>query len=170
MQDIGRRALIVGAAIACVAGKAPIKVGDPAPPFDAFTFDWKKVHFKDLKGQVVLLNFWASWCAPCRVELPTLDAYYRKHANDGLRIFAVRADDNAPNGSFNAMSKMLSFPLVWHLDAGAGYAPIGGELPSNYVIDAQGVIRYAQAGAFDEASLEQVVTPLLEKRAAGSAA
>jgi thiol-disulfide isomerase/thioredoxin len=117
----------------------------------------------------VLLNFWASWCAPCRVELPKLDAYYRKHANEGLRIFAVRTGDNTPNDAFNALSKSLSFPLVWHLDGGGGYVPIGGKLPSNYVIDAEGVVRYAEAGAFNETSLEQVVTPLLEKRAAGAA-
>ena len=160
--DIGRRGLILAAGAACVAGKTagPV-VGAPSPPFDVFTFDWKKIHFQELRGQVVLLNFWASWCAPCREELPRLDLYFRRHANAPLRFFAVRSDDGAPNEAFIKLSKILAFPLVWHLDGGSGYGPIGGAVPSNFVIDSTGIVRYAAAGAFTAEGLEQVITPLL---------
>ena len=169
---IGRRALVVGAASACVAGgkTATPKVGDPSPPFDVFTFEFKKIHFAELRGKVVLLNFWASWCGPCKLELPRLDAYYRRHAGAPFRIFAVRAEDAAPNPAFNQLSKVLSFPLVWKLDGGPGYAPIDGALPTNFVIDAAGVLRYAEKGAFTNEGLEQVITPLLNEAAAPGAA
>jgi cytochrome c biogenesis protein CcmG/thiol:disulfide interchange protein DsbE len=160
-MQIGRRALIVGAGLASIAAVPPMAVvGQSAPAFDVFTFDWKKVHFKELQGRVVLLNFWASWCAPCRVELPEIDAYARRHAGAPLSIFAVRSDDEAPNSFFIDLAKRLAFPLVWHLD-GNGYGAINGAVPTNYVIDRQGVVRYAKPGAFSVEGLEQVVTPLL---------
>ncbi|HEY1425259.1 MAG TPA: TlpA disulfide reductase family protein [Caulobacteraceae bacterium] len=167
---IGRRALVAGAASACIAAdkRAAPRVGEPSPPFDVFTFEFKKIHFAELRGKVVLLNFWASWCGPCKLELPRLDAYYRRHAAEPFRIFAVRAEDGAPNQAFNQLSKALSFPLVWKLDAGAGYAPIDGALPTNFVIDASGVLRYAAKGAFTSYGLEQVISPLLKEAVAKS--
>jgi peroxiredoxin len=168
-MEVGRRALILGAASACMAAKAAPSVGQAAPPFDVFTFDWKKIHFNELRGQVVLLNFWANWCAPCRIELPTLDAYFRRHTGAPFRVFPVLSDSSKPNQAFIQLSKLLAFPLVWHLDGGAGYGPIEGKVPTNYVIDADGVLRYAEAGAFTDESLEAVVTPLL-KAATGPAA
>lgn len=160
-MQIGRRALIVGAGLASIAAAPPqAVVGQPAPPFDVFTFEWKKIHFKELQGRVVLLNFWASWCAPCLRELPQIDAYARRHAGQPLSVFAVRSDDSADNQAFINLSKSLAFPLVWHLD-GKGYGTINGAVPTNYVIDRQGVVRYAKPGAFSVEGLEQVVTPLL---------
>jgi peroxiredoxin len=165
-MQIDRRGLILAGGSACLAGSTPgPKIGQPSPPFDVFTFDWKKIHYQELGGQVVLLNFWASWCTPCLNELPRLDAYFRKHTGAPLRIFAVRSDDAKPNQAFIKLSKVLAFPLVWHLDGGAGFGPIGGAVPSNFVIDSAGILRYAAAGAFEEGSLEQVITPLLDAAA-----
>jgi cytochrome c biogenesis protein CcmG, thiol:disulfide interchange protein DsbE len=170
MIEIGRRGLIagVGAAYAGAAfgaaKPAVVTVGQAAPPFDVFTFDFKKVHFAEMRGQVVMLNFWATWCAPCRQELPRLDAYYRRHAAEGLRVFAVKSDDAMPNEALTTLTKSLAVTLVWHLDT-KSYGTIGGALPTNYVIDRTGVVRYAEAGAFETAGLEEVVTPLLKETA-----
>jgi cytochrome c biogenesis protein CcmG/thiol:disulfide interchange protein DsbE len=170
MNHIGRRGLIagVGAAYAGAAfgaaKPAVAAVGQAAPPFDVFTFDFKKVHFADMRGQVVMLNFWATWCAPCREELPRLDSYLRQHANDGLRIFAVKSDDGLPNDALLSLSKKAFVTFVWHLDT-KSYGTIGGALPTNYVIDRGGVVRYAAAGAFETEGLEDVVTPLLKEAA-----
>jgi cytochrome c biogenesis protein CcmG/thiol:disulfide interchange protein DsbE len=165
MIDLGRRAVLGGAAAVCVAGKpAPsAKVDEPAPPFSVFTYEFKKVQFQEMRGQVIMLNYWATWCAPCREELPMLDAYYRQHAGQGLRIYAVKSEaDNRTNQELLPLSKSLAFPLVWHLN-GKGYGEIGGALPTNYVIDRAGVLRYARAGAFTLSALEQVVTPILKE-------
>ncbi len=166
MAIIGRRTLIAGAGAACLAARTPqVKAGDAAPPFTLLTFQFKKIASTELTGQVIMLNYWATWCAPCRHELPALDAYYRRHARDGLKIFAVKSEaDQRPNQDLLGLAKVVSFPLIWSLK-GKGYGDIGGALPSNYVIDRSGVVRYAQAGAFDAESLEAIVTPLLKEAA-----
>ena len=168
MTDMARRALIVGAGAASLAGKsAPsATIGAPAPPFNLLTFEFKKVQYPELRGQVIMLNYCATWCAPCRIELPMLNAFYQRHSTQGLRIFAVKSEaDNRNNQDLIALSKALAFPLVWHLN-GKGYGEIGGALPTNYVIDRSGVLRYAKAGAFEDlAGLDEVVGPLLKEPA-----
>jgi cytochrome c biogenesis protein CcmG, thiol:disulfide interchange protein DsbE len=177
MIEMRRRTLLAAAGglvlpgVARASGPAA-KVGEPAPPFSVFTFDWKKIYFKEMRGKVVLLNYWATWCPPCRVELPILSAYYKQHTDKGLLIYAVKGDDangeSRPNAELLPMAKTVSFPLVWRL-TGDGYGPLGG-FPSNYVIGRDGVVRYAEAGAFEADSLDAVVGPLLTASAPVSAA
>ena len=169
MTEIPRRTVLAAAAGSLMlpgvarAAKAA-KVGEPAPPFSVFTFDWKKIYFSEMKGKVVLLNYWATWCAPCRQELPILSSYYQQRAKYGLMMFAVKDGDGTPNSALLPLSKSVSFPLVWRL-TGDGYGPIGDAYPSNYVIGRDGRLRYAEAGAFEMDSLEAVVRPLLEEKA-----
>src|SRR6187402_2486685 len=86
-----KAALVLGTTV-LLAGRASAvqpKVGQPAPNFTLKMVDGKIVTLSDLRGQVVLLNFWATWCVPCKAELPTLDAFYRAVADHGMRVFAV---------------------------------------------------------------------------------
>lgn len=149
----------IGLLIAGSAALARIKPGQPAPAYTLTTFDKTKISSDQLRGQVVVLNFWATWCGPCRQELPALDAYNRAHAKDGLNIFAVATQDSVPESTLKPLASALSFPLA-HAISGPGLAPLGG-VPTNFVIDRHGVIRWAQAGAFDAETLEQVIGPLL---------
>jgi cytochrome c biogenesis protein CcmG/thiol:disulfide interchange protein DsbE len=144
-------------------------VGAAAPTFSVFTFEFKKIQFEQMRGKVVILNYWATWCGPCRTELPMLNAYYQRHSSQDLLIFAVDSEDDPPKDKLQTLSKALSFPLVRHL-TGKGYGIINQSWPSNYVIDRAGVIRFAQAGAFTSESLESVVTPLLAEPAPAPAA
>lgn len=138
---------------------ARIKPGQPAPSYTLTTFDKTKISSEQLRGQVVILNFWATWCGPCRQELPALDHYNRDHAKDGLRVFAVATEDSVSDSYLKPLATALSFPLA-HSIRGQGLAPLGA-VPTNFVIDRHGVIRWAQAGAFDAETLEQVIGPLL---------
>jgi cytochrome c biogenesis protein CcmG/thiol:disulfide interchange protein DsbE len=70
------------------------EIDKPAPNFQVTTFDGGKLSLTDLKGQVVVLNFWATWCGPCKQELPLLDAYYRKQQQFGLKMFAVATENS----------------------------------------------------------------------------
>jgi len=171
VNDMGRRQLILGTAAAGlgvslgVASSAKALatapgIDAPAQPFDVFTFDWRKVHFEEMRGKVVLLHFWAGWSPSCLAEMSRIDAYYRAHPGAPLLIFPVRVQDNVENRDFEDYAKQFAFPLVWHFD-GRGYGPIKDAVPTSYVIDADGVLRYARAGAFTTQGLEQVVTPLL---------
>ena len=157
-----RRAVLGGVAASAFAGtaQARARLGQPAPPFTVVTFDNRTVSLEQLRGQVVVLNYWATWCAPCRVELPVLATYFRQHAGKGLTMFAVKDDsDSRPNSDLVPLSKAVPF-LARRLN-GRGYGTIDGAVPSNYVIDRDGVLRYARPGAFTFDNLDVVVTPLL---------
>jgi thiol-disulfide isomerase/thioredoxin len=161
MSMVGRRAVLAGAAasfMATLAAAAP-KVGQPAPPFTAVTFDMKTIALADLRGKVVVLNYWATWCAPCRVEIPMMDAYVRKHSAD-LVIFAIATENSVPGYKLRPLADALSFPLIKRL-VGRGYGTIGQSVPTNYVIDRTGVLRLAKAGAFDEAGFDALIGPLI---------
>lgn len=157
---------ILGAAAPAFAGP---KVGQPAPPFTLVTYEGEEVTLEQLRGRVVVLNYWATWCAPCRVELPELDDYVRRYGSGDVVVYAVEVS-GVPRHKLGKLADVLSFPLVARLK-GKGYGRIGGAVPTNYVIDRSGVLRHAAPGAFTARSLETVVTPLLRgSQATASAA
>ena len=137
---------------------AATKVGDRAPPFTLVTYDGEQVTLEQLRGKVVILNYWATWCGPCRVELPELDTYMRRHRNAGLALYAIEIS-GVPKHKLGRLASVVSFPMVSRVK-GRGYGRLKG-VPTNYVIDRAGVVRHAQAGAFTQAALEKIVTPLL---------
>jgi peroxiredoxin len=161
---IRRVALTVAALVTATMAHAVAKVGRPAPRFTLTTFAGDKVALADLRGQVVLLNHWATWCGPCRAELPAMDAYYRRHRGEGLRMFAVTGEDSVPRRLLQPLAAVLAIPLSNRFQGNA-YGPIGGMVPSSYVIDRAGVVRYAKSGAFDAESLDAILRPLLAEPA-----
>lgn len=139
------------------------KVGSPAPDFRTTTFDGKVVTLKDLRGKVILVNFWATWCGPCKTELPLLDAYYKIRKDSGLAAIAVTTEDSIPVENLNKLARAMNMPLAYRFK-GKGYRD-GDAVPMNFVIDKAGVVRYAEAGSFTLESLERVVLPLLKEPA-----
>ena len=141
-------------------------VGKPAPKFTLWTFDHKRYNSTDLLGDVVILNYWATWCGPCKLELPTINgwvhAYQQKYQRDDLKVFAITVDDTVSDSELKPLAKVLSFPLISRLDS-FSYGTIGGAVPSNYVIGRDGTLRYAEAGAFDFDSLNALLPPLLSQ-------
>ena len=135
--------------------------GKAAPDFELHTFDGKTVRLSDLSGQVVVLNFWATWCAPCRVELPLLESYYRKAGKYGLRVFAVATEDSLSPAQLAPLAKALTIPMVRKM-SGGDYGALGA-VPTTYVIDRKGVLRYAKPGAFDEEAMNSIFGRLLQE-------
>jgi peroxiredoxin len=121
------------------------------------------VSMASLKGKVVLVDFWASWCAPCREELPVLNALYKKFRARGFEIVGVNQDQRAENVRSFLSSTPLSFRVVHDGSrAVAGrYAP--SKMPSSFLIDRRGIVRHVQAGyrASDRATLEAQIEALL---------
>jgi len=141
--------------------------GKPAPAFDAKLMDGGTFKLADASGAVVVVNLWATWCAPCRAEMPAIDAYYRKHRDEGLRIIAVSMDDPKDEQKVRAVMKDFAFPAALARDtAMKGYGRIW-RIPLTFVIDRQGVVRkdgwFADPG-IDGPLLEREVTPLLRAR------
>jgi thiol-disulfide isomerase/thioredoxin len=163
LRIIAAVALLIAVSSASPA-LAGAKVGQPAPDFTVKTFDGRKIALSELRGKVVILNFWATWCGPCRVELPELDAYVRRHRGADLVIFAVATENSVPESKLRPLANVVSFPMVTRIKGG-GYGLVKQAVPTNYVIDKAGVVRLAKAGAFDAQSLEATITPLLAEAA-----
>jgi peroxiredoxin len=147
--------------VAPASARTP-KVGDMAPDFQLTLIDGSKVSLSDLRGKVVVLNFWATWCGPCKSELPTLDAYYELQKKAGLRVFAVTTEDSLPSYELKKLFTAMHIPAVRKL---RGPYDILAGVPTNYVIDRSGHIRYAKADAFDLDTLNETLVPLLNEPA-----
>jgi len=115
----------------------------------------------DYQDKVVLVNNWATWCPPCKAEMPTLVAFHNEHNADGFSVIAIEAGEPADIVSQFATSYKMSFP-VWLDPDGASLRAFGnGTLPNSYVIDRSGTVRYAWTGEISKAMLEEYVTPLI---------
>lgn len=137
-------------------------INGPAPDFTARTFDDKEVSLADYKGQVLIINFWATWCGPCKKELPLLDAYYAIAAEKqyGLKILAVTTEDSAPAYELKPLAAKVRFEMARHFH---GPYRVLKAVPTNYIIDRNGILRYAKAAAFDLDSLNEALIPLLQQ-------
>lgn len=137
-------------------------VGQPAPHFSGTTFEGESISLDELRGNVVIVNFWATWCAPCLVELPLLDGYLRAREKNGLRVIAVTMDANRlRQGIVEKLQSMTTLPLLKQFRG--DYAPINRAIPTNFIIDRAGVVRYARAAALDLDSLNELLVPLLNE-------
>lgn len=159
------RTIITAAAL--LAGTTAVEaktlhVGDVAPDFTLKLVDGSTVSLAQLRGQVVVLNFWATWCVPCRKELPLLDGYYKLQQAHGLKVYAVTTEDSLPLYQMKPLFKAMTIQPVRGVKG--PYQALTG-VPTNYVIDRSGHVRYAQAGAFDLDSLNAVLVPLLNEPA-----
>jgi cytochrome c biogenesis protein CcmG, thiol:disulfide interchange protein DsbE len=141
----------------------PQRVEYPAPDLTLTDLEGNSVSLVDLQGRVVLVNNWATWCPPCRAEMPTLDAYYQAHKEKGFTLVAVDSGEPAEVVDRFVENYSLSFPIWLDPSAKALRAFRNNSLPSSYVVDREGIIRLAWTGAISRDMLEKHVTPLLEK-------
>ena len=116
----------------------------------------------DYKGQVVLVNNWATWCPPCKAEMPTLLAYYEEHKDEGFSLIAIEAGEPAEEVAEFVADYGLTFPVWLDPQNKALIAFQNQGLPNSYVIDREGTVCLAWTGAISKSMLEKYVTPLLE--------
>ena len=140
----------------------PVEVDYEAPELTLSDIDGNEHSLANYHGQVVLVNLWATWCPPCKAEMPTLEAYYQAHQADGFVTIAVDDGDPAEAVVAFVQEYSLSFP-VW-LDPtyeATDHAFKTRNLPSSFVIDREGKVRLRWVGEIDHAALEKYVTPLI---------
>jgi peroxiredoxin len=94
------------------AARADSLIGQDAPAFVATTLDGKVFDLSALKGKVVIVNFWATWCPSCREEMPELEALWRRYRNQGLEVLAVSADSRHARGAVDQVMRYFSFPAA----------------------------------------------------------
>ncbi|MDE3151613.1 MAG: TlpA family protein disulfide reductase [Gemmatimonadota bacterium] len=157
-------AIVIGAIVVLGAGsfaferafgaKADqVAIGAPAPPFTAYTVDGRHaaVGLAAYQGDVTILNVWATWCGPCKAEMPTLEHLYEMFKGNGLKVVAVSIDETASDDSVRAYARNMGLTFdVLHdpqYRIEQAYQVVG--YPSSYVIDRDGVIRKVWLGAAD---------------------
>lgn len=141
----------------------PVEVDFPAPELNLSDLGDQPVSLEDYRGMVVLVNNWATWCPPCKAEMPTLQAYYEKHRKKGFTIIAIESGDPVPEVKKFVQDYGLTFPVWSDLTMKSIAAFRNPGLPSSYVIDREGTVRLAWSGAISREMLEKYVTPLLEE-------
>ena len=141
------------------------RVGAEAPDFAIKDLDGEEIHLADLRGRPVLINFWATWCQPCRIEIPAIvNAYKANQARAGadpsLEVLAV-AVSSAPD-TVTAFRKEfgMPFPVLHDSDNRIASLYRVGPIPTSFLIDRQGVIRWVQVNMMDEALLQEKLQAL----------
>jgi thiol-disulfide isomerase/thioredoxin len=143
---------------------APAQVRFEAPELTLTDLAGAPHSLSDFRGQVVLVNLWATWCPPCRAEMPVLQEYFERQRDRGFVIIAIDDGDPLPEVRAFVQEYGLSFS-VW-LDPtyeATERAFKTRALPSSYVIDREGTVRLAWAGAITAGNLDRFVTPLIKE-------
>lgn len=157
---------ILGFALALSAtATADVSAGQRAAEFNLPSLSGGNLSLASLKGKVVLLDFWASWCGPCKEELPELEKIKAAYAAKGVAVVTVNIDKDRENAQ--SMVKKLKLTLAVALDPSGGTAGKYGlpTMPSSYVVDKTGVVRYVHEGfrSGDQEKMKRELDELLAK-------
>jgi cytochrome c biogenesis protein CcmG, thiol:disulfide interchange protein DsbE len=140
--------------------RAVPEMNQPAPALIVTALDGQTFDLTKLRGKVVLVNFWATWCAPCRREMPVLDAFYRRYHAQGLELIGISVDFARDSAKMRKAAGAVSYPTAMANDMPVnGFGPPEG-VPVTYVLDVEGVVR-DKFIATPNKLLHDVVIPLL---------
>ncbi|MGI6536968.1 MAG: TlpA disulfide reductase family protein [Caldicoprobacterales bacterium] len=142
-----------------LAGYYYINLGVPIEDFELKDLDGNTVKLSDQKGKIVFLNFWATWCPPCRDEMPYMQEFHEKYKDEDVVILAVNPNQVENRGMDNAekaeesVRKFISeygytFPILLDADDSVWAVYQQRGVPTNYIIDKEGIVRYLKLGAF----------------------
>ena len=155
---------LVWALVATTANAAP-RAPLTTLGFEAKLLDGSRVSAADIAGQPLIINFWATWCAPCRAEMPAFDAWLTAHPRLGVRMIAISMDDGAKRKLVQRVAAGFQFPVAMARDV---QLPRGWQvsgIPVTLVFDRTGAIafdsRNTPSGLVDQGTLNRVMTPLL---------
>ncbi|MCG6956492.1 MAG: TlpA family protein disulfide reductase [Gemmatimonadetes bacterium] len=159
-------AVRLGPQLGALTGLAP--EGPRAPSYALVTLDGDTIHSADLSGKVVVVNFWATWCIPCRLEMPSLEKLHERHHGEDLVVLGFDTDVGNESGVRRFLAERgVTYP-VGRATARqrAAFGGIPG-IPTTFIVDRSGVIRHKVVGYFAPPALEAAVSRLLDDPAAG---
>jgi thiol-disulfide isomerase/thioredoxin len=141
----------------------PVEVNYPAPELELTDLAGRPVSLRDLRGSVALVNLWATWCPPCKAEMPTLQSFYEKYRDEGFVIVAI--NDGEPPELVEPFVRDygLTFPVWLDEEYKSEKAFNTISLPSSYVIDRQGTVRLMWIGAITRKVLEKFVPAIIKE-------
>ncbi|MBX3623587.1 MAG: TlpA family protein disulfide reductase [Rhizobacter sp.] len=159
---------LLGALLLAAAtwSSAAVPVGANAPDFTLKTLNGPNMRLQEQRGKVVLVNFWATWCGPCRKEMPHLNRIADKYKSSGLVLLGVNIDEDVRNAAEVAGKLKVSFPVLLDTDKAVSKMYDLNSMPSTMVIDRSGKVRYVHRGYQDgyEDTYDQQIRELLKER------
>lgn len=160
-------AAALAAALIAVAPATPAgqSGSEPAPAFTLPTRDGGSISLEHLRGQVVMINFWASWCGPCRQEFPILDEMYRKYRPMGFTLVGVNVESETADAERFLESTPVTFPIAWDSANAVSGAYGVSAMPTTLIVDRKGNVRWlhrAYKPGDENEYLNQVRTMLRE--------
>jgi peroxiredoxin len=138
--------------------------GKPAPAFDLEKHDGGRISLASLKGDVVILTFWATWCAPCKVEMPTLEEAYNKHGGKGVTVVGVNFQQEKPQVKKFADANKITFPIAMDADGKMADAYNVPGLPTTFFIGMDGNLAGSHEGIVKPELLEEWISKLKAKK------
>jgi cytochrome c biogenesis protein CcmG, thiol:disulfide interchange protein DsbE len=147
-----------------VVGGHPLS-NQAAPEIDLVSIDGERVTLSSLRGRPVLINFWATWCPPCREEFPLMVQAYADHAEDGLEILGILHDDAAEGARAFVADQGANWPVLLDPDDAAWNDYLGLGLPTSFYVDADGIVRAFSVGPFTEDGLAAQLATILPEDA-----
>ena len=146
------------------ASGSPAQRGKPAPDWALQDLSGNTVRLSDLRGQVVLVNLWATWCPPCRAEMPDLAALYLAHKDEGFVVLGVDDQERPQTVSEFLARSPVPYPVLLDPDSRVARAYGVSYLPASFVIDRRGVLRDTLPGQSARVRLESAIKPLLAEK------
>lgn len=146
------------------ASAAPLSSGHIAPPFTMMSQSSKPITLSAYAGKVVLVNFWATWCAPCRVEMPWFEQFSHDYKDRGLVVLGVSMDDEGWKVAKPALDKLkITYPVGLKNKSISKAYGVTESLPVTFLIDRKGMIRMVKEGFGNKDEFTKAIDALLQK-------
>jgi peroxiredoxin len=163
-------ALIIAAIVILVtqpagsSGIGPVQVGKPLYNFNLNDINNKAVALSDFQGKIVLVNVWATWCPPCKAEMPDLQAFFAANQHKGLVILAIDAGDGLSDVKDFARQNQLTFPILLDPQTNLVKRLNIYDYPTSVIVDRQGIVKSIQIGRYTPEALKSDLLPLLNSQ------
>jgi peroxiredoxin len=152
-------------AVAAAGANAAVTPSASAPDFTLPSLDGPNLRLQEQRGRVVMINFWASWCGPCRVEMPHLARLYEKYRGSGFTVLAVNIDESPQKAASLATQLGMRFPVLLDTDKKVSRLYDLSTMPSTVLVDRDGRVRYVHRGYRDgyEETYDKQIRELLRE-------
>jgi len=150
------------------AACAEPELGKPIEAFRITTLNGDQITPASQRGRVLVVNLWATWCLPCREEMPAIEAFFARYRQSGVDVIAISLDDRSEVMSVRKVMTSYSFPAALATDSDLSAFGRVRQVPATFIIDREGILRrngWREVGVVDVLTLEKAVQPLLDQRA-----